>query len=157
MKMGWSEGEGLGKHRDGRIDHLTVHTKTDTTGLGATSKVDLAQETYFQLAAFDTVLRRLNEERGGDLAPSTSQDHSNNGKSKREGKKQSSKRKERETKKERRRPTSVEADTRRNIESSATGVVSSRLAHRKKFIANKRVDQYSRDQLREILGTLPEE
>lgn len=158
MKMGWSEGEGLGKHRDGCIDHLTVQTKTDTTGLGATGKVDLAQETYFQLAAFDTVLRRLNEGKG-DSASFPSEDQKNKKASKRTGKKHSSggERTKKKTKKGEEERTKDGKKYIRESESAVTSVaVSSRLAHRKKFIANKRVDQYSREQLREILGTLPE-
>lgn len=149
--MGWREGEGLGKHRDGCTDHLIVSAKTDTVGLGATKRVDLAQETYCQLTAFDSILRRLNGQGEGKEDPA---DRESPGEAAQAGQKQGD---ERGTaKRDRKGQRSRAGERPREDDGAPVRAVSSRLAHRKRFIANKRVEQYSREQLREILGTVPE-
>jgi hypothetical protein len=35
VKMGWTEGTGLGKHRDGRSTHIRVYKRLDSAGLGS--------------------------------------------------------------------------------------------------------------------------
>ena len=37
-KMGWSEGEGLGKNSDGMRDHITAKTKNNMFGIGCNMK-----------------------------------------------------------------------------------------------------------------------
>jgi Pin2-interacting protein X1 len=118
QKMGWSEGKGLGKNEDGGTDHLEMEFKTDTLGLGVTKK-NATEETYQQLTAFDSILKRINTEEPDSETVCKS------------------------SKKEKRHKV-------KKVESpiKTTG----RLAHRRKFINNKRVDQYSEAHLKEILG-----
>jgi len=122
--------------------------------LGVTKK-DPAQETFQQLTSFEDVLQRLGQD--GSVPEASA----------------STKTRER---RKRNRETNMEGDTisgkergekdgvhTKHVDSMhvALGVqtggkkVPGRLAHRQKFIRNKRVDQYSAKHLQEILGTLP--
>lgn len=68
MKMGWSEGRGLGKELQGAATHVTVAKKTDSAGLG-TVKDDTGNLGWTETsAAFDSVLSRLNARYGGNDA-----------------------------------------------------------------------------------------
>lgn len=100
------------------------------------AKADAAQETYRQLTAFDDVLRRI----------SSPQEEQSPLEQEKASKKKSSRSKH---------------DSRRSKRSASPShdrqpaVAPSRLAHRQKFIKNKRVDQYSAEHLKEILGVAP--
>lgn len=68
MKMGWSEGKGLGKELQGAATHVTVAKKTDSAGLG-TVKDETGNLGWTETsAAFDSVLSRLNARYGNDAA-----------------------------------------------------------------------------------------
>lgn len=134
MKMGWQEGKGLGLNADGVTQHLEVKLKTDNTGLGV-SKKNIREEAYHQLSSFDNLLRELgrDSERG-------KQDIS-------DGK---SERKKLQSKGSRQHGEQTKG--RKKNKDGDYLALSGRVAHRKKFIRNKQVDQYSAEQLKEILG-----
>lgn len=68
MKMGWSEGRGLGKELQGAATHVTVAKKTDSAGLG-TVKDETGNLGWTETSvAFDSVLSRLNARYGNDAA-----------------------------------------------------------------------------------------
>ncbi len=70
MKMGWSEGKGLGKELQGAATHVTVTKKTDSAGLGS-RKDDTGNLGWTEASAtFDSVLSRLNARYGNDAASS---------------------------------------------------------------------------------------
>lgn len=55
-EMGWEEGQGLGKHKQGIKEHVKVKKKQDTTGVG----VDKAANNWtFNTAEFDNILKKL--------------------------------------------------------------------------------------------------
>lgn len=55
-QMGWQEGEGLGKDKQGIKGHLRVKNKQDTTGVG----LDKAANNWaFDTSQFDNILKRL--------------------------------------------------------------------------------------------------
>lgn len=58
QKMGWSEGSGLGTNGEGIVDHVKVHLKADTMGIGADKRnVDNWLDNS---SAFDALLQNLN-------------------------------------------------------------------------------------------------
>ncbi|KAH9719398.1 G-patch domain-containing protein 1 [Citrus sinensis] len=54
-QMGWEEGEGLGKDKQGIKGYIRVKNKQDTTGIG----VDKPNPWAFDTAQFDSILKRL--------------------------------------------------------------------------------------------------
>lgn len=55
-EMGWEEGQGLGKHKQGIKEHVKVKKKQDTTGVG----VDKAANNWtFNTTEFDNILKKL--------------------------------------------------------------------------------------------------
>ncbi|XP_031493560.1 G-patch domain-containing protein 1 [Nymphaea colorata] len=55
-QMGWEEGEGLGKEKQGIKGHIKVSKKQDTTGIGLDKAADKWQ---FDTSTFDEILKRL--------------------------------------------------------------------------------------------------
>ncbi|GAY39188.1 hypothetical protein CUMW_042430 [Citrus unshiu] len=71
-QMGWEEGEGLGKDKQGIKGYIRVKNKQDSTGIG----VDKPNPWAFDTAQFDSILKRLkvqatqtNDEADKDDAP----------------------------------------------------------------------------------------
>ncbi|KAI4326893.1 hypothetical protein L6164_019415 [Bauhinia variegata] len=54
-RMGWEEGEGLGKDKQGIKGHVRVQTKQDTSGIGTEKPNNWA----FDTTQFDNILKRL--------------------------------------------------------------------------------------------------
>ncbi|KAL5747559.1 hypothetical protein ACOSP7_024566 [Xanthoceras sorbifolium] len=54
-QMGWEEGEGLGKDKQGIKGHIRVKNKQDTTGVG----LEKPNPWAFDTAQFDSILKRL--------------------------------------------------------------------------------------------------
>ncbi|GAB5033369.1 gpatch domain containing protein [Nannochloropsis oceanica] len=65
MKMGWSDGRGLGRELQGNAKHLTVSKKVDNAGLGSV-KDETGNAGWTEASAsFDSVLSKLNAHYGG--------------------------------------------------------------------------------------------
>lgn len=64
MKMGWSEGKGLGILEDGTVDHVKIQHKEDQLGIGASKKND--DNWLVHTDAYNSLLASLN-----DVTPST--------------------------------------------------------------------------------------
>ncbi|KAF0982532.1 hypothetical protein FDP41_011462 [Naegleria fowleri] len=58
-KMGWKEGDGLGKKRDGMTEHVKVAFKTDTAGIGAHEEAKKERTVCQKMSSFSEVLSRL--------------------------------------------------------------------------------------------------
>ncbi|XVF52976.1 hypothetical protein PTKIN_Ptkin05aG0061200 [Pterospermum kingtungense] len=54
-QLGWEEGEGLGKDKQGIKGYVRVKNKQDTTGVG----LDKSNPWAFDTAQFDSILKRL--------------------------------------------------------------------------------------------------
>lgn len=68
QKMGWKEGNGLGKHEDGQNTHVRVKKRSELEeGLGIGAKIDMAGQAGWGKTAggFDSLLQKLNKEYGG--------------------------------------------------------------------------------------------
>ena len=59
-KMGWSQGQGLGKHEQGGTTHLRVKVKNNTEGIGATAAT---ADDMFRSSqnVFNDILLKLNK------------------------------------------------------------------------------------------------
>lgn len=56
-KMGWQDGQGLGKNRDGQKDHIKVRVKNNALGVGAKKGHD---DNWIELqASFNNLLENL--------------------------------------------------------------------------------------------------
>lgn len=62
-KMGWTEGTGLGKNKDGIQEHVKAIKKFDTRGIGADSKTSVQLYTA-KTVAFSDILKKLAAEYG---------------------------------------------------------------------------------------------
>ncbi|MCO5586107.1 hypothetical protein L7F22_040046 [Adiantum nelumboides] len=58
-QMGWQEGEGLGKEKQGITKHVRVTKKKDNSGLGIDAQ-QAASNWTFNTTAFDSILKNLN-------------------------------------------------------------------------------------------------
>jgi len=58
QKMGWSAGKGMGKHEDGRTEHVKTYKKADTLGVGADKRT--GDNWLENTNAFDELLKGLN-------------------------------------------------------------------------------------------------
>ena len=135
QKMGWKEGKGLGAREDGVVEHLKVSLKESTTSGIGMAKGDPALERYQQLDTFDQLLQSLNE----------NIDQSEQEEKKR---KKSHKSTDQESRKKKEKDLSTESESKSiNIKEPTR-----RLAHRSKFIRNKRVSECSKESLAQILG-----
>ena len=69
-KMGWKEGDGLGKNRDGMTEHVKVSLKTDNSGIGATEEAKKERTVCQKTNSFSEILSRLktnqNEEKSSE-------------------------------------------------------------------------------------------
>ncbi|KAH9291658.1 hypothetical protein KI387_043154, partial [Taxus chinensis] len=63
-QMGWEEGEGLGKERQGIKEHVKVKKKQDTTGLGVNKA---ANNWTFNTTEFDNILQKLKVQVAGTV------------------------------------------------------------------------------------------
>lgn len=118
-------------------------------GLGVKKK-DYTTETYQQLTTFDAILKSLQPpvvELQKEAEPSGKKSKKNIIKSKSKGKSKSKSKKQSESESEK--------DSSSEEEEEASPAVNARLIHRRKFIRNKNVSQYSEAHLKEILGVLP--
>ncbi|KAI5063547.1 hypothetical protein GOP47_0022094 [Adiantum capillus-veneris] len=59
-EMGWQEGEGLGKEKQGITKHVRVTKKNDNLGVGVDAKQKAASNWTFNTTAFDSILKNLN-------------------------------------------------------------------------------------------------
>lgn len=126
-------------------------------GLGITKKA-AAVETYQQLTTFDSILRRVGAETAVEGFSDVTESLPNQKKStERKGRK----RKERPIEQESSSSSSssdstsesdVASDSEKRAPHKTNRNISGRLAHRHRFIKNKRVDMYSASQMKEILG-----
>jgi Pin2-interacting protein X1 len=56
-KMGWQDGQGLGKNKDGQKDHIKVRVKNNALGVGAKKGND---DNWIELqASFNNLLENL--------------------------------------------------------------------------------------------------
>ncbi|KAH7424239.1 hypothetical protein KP509_12G096600 [Ceratopteris richardii] len=59
-QMGWQEGEGLGKDKQGIKEHVRVAKKKDNSGVGVDAKQKAASNWTLNTDAFDRILKNLN-------------------------------------------------------------------------------------------------
>lgn len=59
-QMGWQEGEGLGKEKQGIREHVRVSKKSDNSGVGVDAQQKAATNWAFNTTAFDNILKKLN-------------------------------------------------------------------------------------------------
>jgi hypothetical protein len=57
-RMGWQKGKGLGANEDGKVDHITVKVKNDSTGVGCTK--NYADNWIAHQDDFNSLLANLN-------------------------------------------------------------------------------------------------
>eukprot|EP00850_Spirogloea_muscicola_P026643 SM008988S23667 [mRNA] locus=s8988:21:540:- [translate_table: standard] len=60
QRMGWEEGAGLGKHRQGIREHLRVRKHADHAGVGVAEAQRAASDWTVNTSVFDDILRNLN-------------------------------------------------------------------------------------------------
>uniref|UniRef100_A0A7S2W480 G-patch domain-containing protein n=1 Tax=Mucochytrium quahogii TaxID=96639 RepID=A0A7S2W480_9STRA len=66
-KLGWSEGDGLGKDRQGMSTHVKVTKKDDTLGIGATARTEGEFKNTWWASGLDDALSKFNVPNiGGD-------------------------------------------------------------------------------------------
>ena len=65
-KMGWSDGQGLGKNSDGMLNHISAKVKNNNHGIGCDAKFD--REYTAGQDEFNAVLKMLNDNDTSDLA-----------------------------------------------------------------------------------------
>ena len=65
-KMGWSDGQGLGKNSDGMLNHISAKVKNNNHGIGCDAKFD--REYTAGQDEFNAVLKMLNDNDSSDLA-----------------------------------------------------------------------------------------
>lgn len=58
--MGWQEGEGLGKEKQGITEHVRVSKKKDNSGVGIDAQQKAASNWTFNTTTFDSILKNLN-------------------------------------------------------------------------------------------------
>lgn len=58
--MGWQEGEGLGKEKQGIREHVRVSKKKDNSGVGTDAQQKAASNWTFNTTTFDSILKNLN-------------------------------------------------------------------------------------------------
>lgn len=57
--MGWQEGEGLGKEKQGITEHVRVSKKKDNSGVGVDAQQKAASNWTFNTTTFDNILKNL--------------------------------------------------------------------------------------------------
>lgn len=58
-KMGWQDGQGLGRNKDGNTDHIKVRVKNNALGVGAKKGND---DNWLELqASFNNLLENLTQ------------------------------------------------------------------------------------------------
>lgn len=102
LKMGWKEGNGLGKNQDGQATHVKVEIRQDSLGMGMAP--DQAGNSKFveSIKGFEEVLAALNKDKSGLIV---------------KAKKKSSKNKKEKTKKKTKDKTDKKGKKKRKRES----------------------------------------
>lgn len=65
MQMGWEEGTGLGKNKQGITTHVRVSKKNDTAGVGINDAKKAGADWTVNTAVYDTILKNLNVQASG--------------------------------------------------------------------------------------------
>ena len=63
-KMGWTEGTGLGKNRDGRVSHIKAKKREDSAGLGVEKVIINEMNDVWWKDSVGSTLARLQEKKG---------------------------------------------------------------------------------------------
>ena len=122
MKMGWSDGLGLGKELQGNAKHVTVTKKTDNAGLGSVKDETGNAGWTAASASFDSVLSTLNARYGAQREES-----------------------------ERKRDKKRKKKSKKKGQDGGAGTASMLLRH-PKLLQSKNIRQYSATDMSAILG-----
>lgn len=124
-------------------------------GLGITKKA-AAVETYQQLTTFDSILRRVGAETVvegfSDVTESLPNQKKSTGRKGRKRKELPIEQESSSSSSDSKSESDVASDSEKRAPHKTNRNISGRLAHRHRFIKNKRVDMYSASQMKEILG-----
>lgn len=160
-KMGWVEGKGLGKNKDGIATHVRAKKRMDFVGVGADARNDASGKTAvdwtMNTLAFDDVLKSLNRthsaeslERTVTMASSSSSEEEVE-EAPAEKKRKASKEERRAAKKEAKR-AKKEAKKAKKNEIVVNRSVVSHAGRYQKRVSQKMVSNYSSQDLAQILG-----
>jgi len=141
LKLGWSQGKGLGKNEDGMATHIKVDKRSDKLGIG--SEVDETGNLAFskQIHGFNNVLALLQKVHG--------QDDESDGERKLSAKKR--KRSEYEEDKKKSKKEKKKKKTREESVKAKKSLTVSRKANAK-LVRAKDVSKFSQMDMKAILG-----
>jgi len=110
-KMGWSEGKGLGKNKQGQTHNLRAIRREESLGIGASTDTH-GSEGFSQTSAnFHGVLAKLKAEHGSGSSSGTSSDEDSGSASGRSSSKKSKKQKKKKSKSSSKKAKKVEKKT----------------------------------------------
>ena len=102
-KMGWSEGTGLGKKRDGMVTHIRTKKREESVGLGGEKKIVEEQSDRWWSDSVGNTLARLQQAKKRKSMSSDNGSDDDSSKAKKKAKKKSKKSKSKSDKKEKKR------------------------------------------------------
>lgn len=102
-KMGWSEGTGLGKKRDGMVTHIRTKKREESVGLGGEKKIVEEQSDMWWSDSVGNTLARLQQAKKRKSMSSDNGSDDDDSKAKKKAKKKSKKSKSKSDEKEKKR------------------------------------------------------
>ncbi|KAL9655213.1 hypothetical protein ABK040_008988 [Willaertia magna] len=147
-KMGWKEGDGLGKKRDGMTEHVKAVWKTDTTGLGAKEETKKKRTVSDKTSSFSDVLNKLKEQY--NTVDNVDDNKEKKKKKKKESKKDANNEEETKNEETNEEPKETPVEKKKNEEKKEVKRV-----HHKRRARSKMTKNYSKEDLAAIMGNNP--